>query len=85
MSKYEKLLIKLLDHRSTISWLEIKFLLVKIGYLEIQKGKTSGSRVAFIHKSSRHIIRIHRPHPGNELKEYVKRAIIEELKNNHWI
>lgn len=76
---------KLFDHQSTVTWSEIKYLLNKIGYIESQRGRTSGSRVAFIHKSSKHIIRLHKPHPGNELKDYVKRAIIEELKNNHWI
>jgi len=55
-------------------------LLGKLGYKETQKVKTSGSRVAFIDYEDKHIIRLHKPQPGNELKDYVKREIISELK-----
>jgi murein L,D-transpeptidase YafK len=85
MSKYEKLIAKLLNRRSTITYLEIAYLLEKLGYKETQKGKTSGSRVAFINKREQHIIRLHKPHPGNELKDYVKKEIISELKDKNLI
>ncbi|MFT6338826.1 MAG: hypothetical protein ACJATI_005605 [Halioglobus sp.] len=85
MSKYEKLIAKLLNRRSTITYLEIAYLLGKLGYKETQKGKTSGSRVAFINKREQHIIRLHKPHPGNELKDYVKKEIISELKDKNLI
>jgi hypothetical protein len=45
-------------------------LLKGFGYEEIKSGKTSGSRVAFIRKANGHIIRLHRPHPGNVMKRY---------------
>ena len=79
MSKYDKVLLKLLNRNSTITYQEIKYLLGKLGYEESQKGKTSGSRVAFINVEDKHIMRLHKPHPGNELKDYVKREIISEL------
>jgi len=85
MSKYDKVLLKLLNRSSTITYQEIKYLLGKLGYKEIQKGKTSGSRVAFISKESKGIISLHRPHPGNELKDYVKKEIISELKDKKLI
>ena len=47
---------------------------------EKKTDKTSGSRKAYINKTSLHIIRIHKPHPGNELKRYVKAYLITELK-----
>jgi len=81
MSKYDKVLLKLLNRNSTITYQEIKYLLGKLGYEETQKGKTSGSRVAFINYEEKHIIRLHKPHPANELKTYVKREIISELKD----
>jgi len=56
-----------------------------LGYEETQKGKTSGSRVAFINKIEKHIIRLHKPHPGNELKDYVKKEIVAELKDKNLI
>ena len=85
MSKYDKVLLKLLNRNSTITYQEIKYLLGKLGYEESQKGKTSGSRVAFISVEDKHIIRLHKPHPGNELKDYVKREIISELKDKKLI
>lgn len=85
MSKFDKLLIKLLNKNSTITFQEISYLLEKLGYIESQKGKTSGSRVAYINKRDKHIIRLYKPHPGNELKSYVKREIILELKDKKLI
>ena len=81
MSKHEKLILKLLDRTSIITYSEIVSLLSKFGYTESQKGKTSGSRVAFINLETKHIIRLHKPHPGNELKDYVKKYIIKELQD----
>lgn len=81
MSKHEKLISKLLDRTSIVTYSEIVSLLSKFGYIESQKGKTSGSRVAFINLETKHIIRLHKPHPGNELKDYVKKYIIKELQD----
>jgi hypothetical protein len=55
-------------------------LLKGFGYEEIRSGKTSGSRVAFVNKSSGHIIRIHRPHPENIMKKYQMDLIEETLR-----
>jgi len=85
MSKRDKLIAKLLNRESTVTYQEISYLLGKLGYEETQKGKTSGSRGAFINMSEKHIIRLHKPHPGNELKDYVKKEIISELKDRKLI
>jgi hypothetical protein len=50
-----------------------------LGYEENQRGNTSGSRVAFINQKLNHILRLHKPHPNNELKQYQIEQIIEEL------
>ncbi|MEX2591189.1 MAG: type II toxin-antitoxin system HicA family toxin [Anditalea sp.] len=80
MSKYDKLLEKLLDHKTVIKFQELEYLLGQLGYIEKKTGETSGSRKAYINEKSKHIIRIHKPHPGNELKKYVKDAIVAELQ-----
>ncbi|MBC7424560.1 MAG: type II toxin-antitoxin system HicA family toxin [Ferruginibacter sp.] len=59
---------------------ELKTVLSGLGYQETNKGKTSGSRVAFINVESTHIIRIHKPHPKNIIKAYALQYIIDELK-----
>jgi hypothetical protein len=46
----------------------------------VKTGKTSGSRVAFINPETRHIIRLHKPHPEPELKQYQINDIEEELR-----
>ena len=80
MSKLKKLIEKLLNSNSSFTYQELEYLLGKFNYDKKKTGKTSGSRVAFIRVDSKHIIRIHKPHPGNELKKYVKKYIIVELK-----
>ncbi|WP_076792996.1 type II toxin-antitoxin system HicA family toxin [Chlorobium sp. KB01] len=81
MSKDQKLILRLLSRPKNFTYNELCRVLNSFGYEESQKGKTSGSRVAFIDKSTRHIIRLHKPHPGNELKQYQIELVIEELKS----
>jgi len=85
MSKIDKLIAKLLNQSSTITFQELEYLLGKLGYVVKKTGKTSGSRKAYINSETKHIIRIHKPHPGNELKKYVKSYIISELKKQNLI
>jgi hypothetical protein len=59
---------------------EMSRLLKGCGYEEMTYGKTKGSRVAFINKTSGHIIRLHRPHPGNVLKRYQMDLVEEALR-----
>jgi hypothetical protein len=59
---------------------EMSRLLKGCGYEEMTSGKTKGSRVAFINKTSGHIIRLHRPHPGNVLKRYQMDLVEEALR-----
>jgi hypothetical protein len=85
MGKIDKVIAKLLNPSSTITFQELKYLLGKLGYTEKKTGKTSGSRKAYIKSETKHIIRIHKPHPGNELKKYVKNYIVNELKKQELI
>ncbi len=55
-------------------------LLKGFGYKEMKTGKTAGSRVAFISNKNSHIIRLHRPHPGNIMKKYQMDLVEEALR-----
>lgn len=85
MSKFENTLAKFLDIKTVVTFKELSYLLGQLGYDKKKTGKTSGSRVAFINYNLKSIIRLHKPHPGNELKEYVKKEIVNELLNKKLI
>ncbi len=80
MGTFEKLLEKFLAKPKDFTYDELKRLLKKLGYSESNKGKTSGSRVAFVDYETKDIIRVHKPHPGNILKEYVIKEVIKALQ-----
>jgi len=80
MSRKDKLVKRLLGKPKDFSYDELRTLLKLFGYEELKKGKTSGSRVAFVNKKSMHIIRLHKPHPRKTLKRYQIEYVIESLK-----
>ncbi|WP_277055461.1 type II toxin-antitoxin system HicA family toxin [Treponema socranskii] len=79
MSQKEKLIKRLLNKPVDFTYDELRKLLGKLGYKENQSGKTSGSRVAFFNEKTEHIIRLHKPHPKNVLKQYQIEQLVEEL------
>jgi hypothetical protein len=70
MTKRKKLKERFVSQPKDFTYSELKSLLGRLGYEEIKLGRTSGSRISFCHSSSKHVIRLHRPHPGNILKKY---------------
>ncbi len=85
MSKKEKLIEKLLATPKDFTYNELKALLNSLGYVEFNKGKTSGSRVAFVNEKSSHIICLHKRHPKNILKAYQVDLVIDELQKENLI
>jgi len=85
MTKKEKLFSKIVQQSKTFTYSELRTLLNNLGYKELTKGKTSGSRIAFYNQDRDHLIRLHKPHPGNELKRYQIHLICEELKSQGYI
>jgi len=85
VSKLQKLIIRLKSKPRDFSYDDLRKTLNGLGYEEDSRGKTSGSRVAFIHPESLHIIRLHKPHPGNILKAYQIEQIIDELSRRNLI
>jgi hypothetical protein len=80
MSRRDKALRRFLSKPTDFRFDEMSRLLKDLGYEEIRSGKTSGSRVAYLNKLSGHIIRLHRPHPGNIVKRYQMELIEDALR-----
>lgn len=79
MSKLEKEIERLKSKPKDFTYDEAKKILNNFGFMENNKGKTSGSRVIFINKENKKIA-LHKPHPSNILKQYQINEIIRELK-----
>lgn len=85
MSKFDKLLQRLQNKPKDFSYEELMKILNSFGYNELKLGKTSGSRVAFFNEETKHIIRLHKPHPLKILKAYQIDLIIDELKSKGYL
>ena len=70
---------RLLRKPKDLSYSELTGILFHFGYKEHKTGKTSGSRMAFIQKDSKHIIRLHKSHTKQILKTYQIEYILDEL------
>jgi hypothetical protein len=80
MGKNEKLLKRLLSQPNDFTYTELKKLMNSFGFEEDNKGKSSGSRVAFYHSEKQLILQLHKPHSNNRLKAYQIKEIITFLK-----
>ena len=80
MSSKEKLVARFLTMPSDFTFDELERLLAIYGYEKSNKGKTSGSRVVFKDKEG-HPIMLHKPHPGNIVKQYAVQQVLEELQS----
>ena len=80
MSRRDKALRRFLSRPADFRFDEMSHLLKNLGYEEIKSGKTSGSRVAYLNKLTGHIIRLHRPHPGNIVKRYQMELVEDALR-----
>lgn len=81
MGRNDKLMERILKKPKDFTYDELRRLLVGLRCVEDKGGRTSGSRVAFIHQPTQAILRLHRPHPGNELKAYQIDNVLEFLKS----
>ncbi len=78
MGKDEKAIARLLSKPKDYHYEEARTLLIRFGFEERNKGKTSGSRVEFVRGNDS--ILLHKPHPNGELKHYQVKQLIEILK-----
>ena len=79
MSKKDKLIKRLKSKPKDFGYDEAVTLLSILGYVESNKGKTSGSRVAF-RKDKHSSIGLHKPHPRKDLLLYQVIELIKELE-----
>ncbi|MCM1491537.1 MAG: type II toxin-antitoxin system HicA family toxin [Muribaculum sp.] len=56
-------------------------LLCSLGYTQSNKGKTSGSRVIY-KRDGRKPVLLHKPHPGNIIKDYALKQILIQLRES---
>lgn len=78
MGTKEKLCDRFLKMPSDFTFEEMQRLLEGYGYEKSHKGRTSGSRIIFKNGDKRPIM-LHKPHPGNIMKEYAMKQVYEDL------
>ena len=83
MSKKEKLIQKL-QGKGSFNINDLDTLLGLLGYSKFSKGKTSGSALKY-RCEGRNSIYIHKPHPGNEIKEYQRKQIVDVLEQEELV
>lgn len=79
MGQKEKLVKRLLSKPRDFTFEEAETLLRYLSYARSDKGRTSGSRVAFLCEGHSPIL-LHKPHPRKELLEYQVKQLIEILE-----
>ncbi len=84
MGTKEKLRNRFLKMPSDFTFDEMQRLLEGYGYEKSNKGKTFGSRLIFKNGNKRPIM-LHKPHPGNIVKEYAMKQVFDDLKEAGFI
>jgi len=84
MVRKDKLIRRLRSRPKDFTFDELETLLGWLGYYRHDKGHSSGSRVIFVSKHHRSII-LHKPHPGNIMKQYQLKQLIEHLEKEKLI
>ena len=79
MTKIDKLIARLLRKPTDFTWDELVKVLAYYGFGERTKGKTGGSRRAFVNADTHQIISLHKPHPENTVKRYVLEQVLITL------
>ncbi len=85
MSQKEKLIKRILKLPKDFTYAELVSLLLRLGFKESNRGKTSGSRVSFYHPERKIQYLAHKPHPSNTIKEIALKDIVSFLQANNLI
>jgi hypothetical protein len=85
MSKKDKLIKRFKTLPKDFTFSEVVTLLYGFGFVEDNKGKTSGSRIRFYNKDSNVFINFHKPHPGSIMCEVALKDIFNILNDNNFI
>jgi hypothetical protein len=73
MARADRLIEEFRECRGPFPYKDLVRMLNGLGYSETTTA--GGSRRRFVHAESGHVIRLHEPHPGNEIKDYMVRQI----------
>lgn len=79
MGTREKALERIKSLPKNYTFTEARSLMTKLGFIEFNKGKTSGSRVKFYRESDGASIDLHKPHPQDDMKPYAVKHLKEFL------
>ncbi len=82
MSTEEKMIERLKSCPSDYTYTEARALAKRFGYVEKNKGSTSGSRVLFYRENDSRKIMLQKPHPGDIMKQYAVRQLLANFKEN---
>jgi hypothetical protein len=80
VGQIEKLVERLITLPKDFSYDEARRILLAFGFRESNAGKTSGSRVRFLHSNIDRTITLHKPHRVKYLLPYQLKEIINMLK-----
>lgn len=83
MSRKDKLVKRLKSKPKDFTFDELVALLNYLGFYQESAGKTGGSRVLFSNGCL--VIRLHKPHPRNELKMYQIDDILQFLEEKGFL
>lgn len=85
MSKLEKAKERIKKVPKDYTFQEARSLLLSLGFMDANKGKTSGSRVRFYREDNGLFINLHKPHPGDIMKEHAVKQLVEFLRENGYL
>jgi hypothetical protein len=81
LTKVEKLLKRLLSLPTDFTYREAKALLEAYGFIEQQKGRTSGSRVSFYRANDKKTVLLHKSHPGQIMRMGAVKQLADFIKD----
>jgi len=84
MSKVDTLIGKLCQKPtpSDFRYSDLKKVMAYFGYVESNKGATSGSRVKFYHPETKAVLMLHKPHPGDQMVKGSIESVVVFLKEH---
>ena len=80
MSRKDALIARLKTKPKDFTVTELDSLMSKYGCSKSNRGKTSGSAIAYIHNETGRILKFHSPHPQKELKQYMIDLVLDFLE-----
>ena len=80
MTRIDKARERLMSVPKDYTYSEAKSLLGHLGFIELNKGKTSGSRVKFYRPSDGAFVLLHKPHPSDIMVVKSVRDLAAKLK-----